>query len=42
MSQAYWNQWSRAELMSVYGIEIDTYHHDHQDDYQDDRDTEEE
>lgn len=42
MSHAYWNQWNYAELMSVFGIETDTYHYDHQDDDQDDRDNEEE
>jgi hypothetical protein len=43
MSSAYWSQWDREELMSMQGIETDTYQDDdHDDSYQDDREKEEE
>lgn len=34
MNAAYWAQWGRAELMSMQGIEIDTYYNnnEHEDD----------
>lgn len=28
LSSSYWNQWSRAEIVSMQGLEISTYQHD--------------
>jgi hypothetical protein len=40
MSTAYWNQWSRSELLSMQGVELDE-EHDDQDIDRDEKDTEE-
>jgi hypothetical protein len=50
MSAAYWSQWTYEEIMSMHGVEIDSYHYDdhndshdayHYDDHADDREVEE-
>lgn len=28
MTVAYWNQWNRAEIMSMHGVELTDYHDD--------------
>lgn len=33
---AYWAQWSHAEIISMHGVELDTYQNDDQDDCRDD------
>jgi hypothetical protein len=41
MTSAYWTQWSHAELMSMHGVEVDTYEDEDQNDYHYDRNEEE-